>query len=332
MKYEFHAQYPLASQESSIQAKAIDWLVGREYQPPKGWDELAEVRDEGARIRLLTQAVGTSYKEQARMGSRRKAGGFRYWLEERAGEFLKERFRLLEGLGLVPTMPTMESLPPCSWAMSFTFTLRRPYLSRDDTDWYILDNPVRKDKVFGLPLVAPTAWKGMLRAAMRQEKGYTSWEEEQKDDQMVYLFGNVKEEEREEAFRSGRLHFYPTFFTQLGLEVINPQDRKTGSGTQPIYIECVPAGTRGTFCLLYVPFDLVGSEDEDEIRRKAKADLKLVAHGVSAMMLTYGFSAKRTSGYGTVEDEIEGSVRTKAGEWPLTRLSRLRQEVGDVEF
>ncbi len=146
------------------------------------------------------------------------------------------------------------------------------------------------------------------------------------------LFGNVKGEEREEMFRAGRLHFYSTFFTRLGLEVINPHDRETGSGRQPIYIECVPAGAQGTFSLLYVPFDLIGHKSEDEIRAEARDDLKRVAEAISTMMLTYGFSAKRTSGYGTAEDEIAGTVRTRAGEWKLTRLSRLPEEVADVAF
>ncbi len=176
MKYDFHTQYPLALWDSVTQAEAINWLVGKSEQPPRARRQLADVQDEIARLELLAQAVGTAYKEQARMGTRKETSGFRHWLEEKAASFFQARQRLLERLGLVPTMPMMASLPPGSWAIRFTFTLRKPYLSRDDTDWYILDNPVRKDKVFSLPLVASTGWKGMLRAAMRQERGYTSWE------------------------------------------------------------------------------------------------------------------------------------------------------------
>ncbi|GIX47782.1 MAG: hypothetical protein KatS3mg131_1993 [Candidatus Tectimicrobiota bacterium] len=94
------------------------------------------------------------------------------------------------------------------------FTLRKPYLSKDDTDFYILDNPVRKEWVFQVPYIAPSQWKGALRAAMRRRRGYTSWEQEAQDEQMIRLFGNVKGEENE--FSAGWLHFYPTYFDRIG--------------------------------------------------------------------------------------------------------------------
>lgn len=125
---------------------------------------------------------------------------------------------------------------------------------------------------------------------------------------------------------------YPTFFDLIDVEVINPHSRKTKAGTHPIYLECVPTGAKGTFSLLYVPFDLIGRPQE-EVCTQAERDLNVVAEAVSAMMLDYGFSAKRTSGYGTAEDEIsDGVVWTRRGERKLKRLSRLPQEVAGVEF
>jgi len=52
------------------------------------------------------------------------------------------------------------------------------------------------------------------------------------------------------------------------------------------------------------------------------------------MFLTYGFSAKRTSGYGVAEDEIiKGEIKTRAGRHDLgKKLSQLTQEVGNVSF
>lgn len=105
-------------------------------------------------------------------------------------------------------------------------------------------------------------------------------------------------------------------------------------GKKPILFESVPAGAQGTFTLLYVPFDLIGA-DETEIRKQALADLHLVAEGLKEMFLTYGFSAKRTSGYGVAKDEIvEGDVRTRAGSHSLKgkKLSQLTQEVKNVSF
>jgi CRISPR-associated protein Cmr2 len=106
----------------------------------------------------------------------------------------------------------------------------------------------------------------------------------------------------------GSLHFYPTYFDRMGLEVINPHDREGGAGMNPIYFECVPAITRdkdgkevhtgGTFTLLYVP--IVGPEVSEE---GAKKDLEAVARGIGAMMTHYGFGAKTSSGFGVAKVE-----------------------------
>jgi CRISPR-associated protein Cmr2 len=188
-------------------------------------------------------------------------------------------------------------LPACSWFLSFKFRLAKPYLSKDDNPFYIIDNPIARDKVFRLPMVRPTSWKGNLYSALWQ-LGY----DKKNDETMRRLFGDVSSEESGQA---GRLFFYPTFFTQTGIEIINPHDRKRRVGKNPILFECVPQGAQGTFSLLYVPFDLVG-KDETETCRQAAADLLLVSEGLQAMFLTYGFSAKRTSGYGVAEEKVSG--------------------------
>ena len=84
--------------------------------------------------------------------------------------------------------------------------------------------------------------------------------------------------------------------------VINPQDRRTKTGKNPIYFEVVPAGAKGVFRLVYVPFYWFGLP-EDKFRKKVIEDLKDVIVGVKEMMLTYGFSAKKSSGFGVIKDE-----------------------------
>ncbi len=220
-------------------------------------------------------------------------------------------------------------LPPFSWFLQFTFTLAKPYISKDDNPFYIIDNPIVRDKVFRLPMIRSTSWKGNLYSALWQ-LGY----DKKEDEVMQRLFGVVRGKEQEsdeEIGQAGRLLFYPTFFTETGLEIINPHDRKCRVGKNPILFESVPIGATGTFSLLYVPFDRVG-QDEAETKRQALEDLQRVAEGLQAMFLTYGFSAKRTSGYGTAKDAIEGVVKTQADKKPLTSLSQLLKEVKDVAF
>jgi len=292
-------------------------------------------------------------------------------------QYIADELNRLQSLGLnPPTISNIAAFPPGSWFLQFTFTLAKPWMSKDDDPFYVAEsvNPVRKDKVFKVPMMAAASWKGLLRwtamyTRLTLKKDQPAEQFAQERFAQTLLFGDEKGEEpgqtkdfaayldalkpeaRQEYERllrayydlkpddslphhSGRLMFYPTFFNLIDVEVINPHSRKTKAGTHPIYLECVPIGAQGTFSLLYVPFDLIGA-DEAEIRKQTLADLQLVAEGLQAMFLTYGFSAKRTSGYGVAKDEIvAGEVRTRAGRHDLTgkKLSQLAQEVKNVSF
>lgn len=185
--------------------------------------------------------------------------------------------------------------PPYSLLVQFPFRLTKPYLSKDERDFYVVDNPIRRDRVFRLPYVAPSSWKGSLRAAL--------WKLEYNGSHPAIwrLFGNEKE--TEEDFRAGRLRFFPTFFSQHSLEIINPHDRERKVGINPILFESVPAGALGVFSLLYVPFDRIG-QNEAETRREVAEDLRLVIDGMHAMLCIHGFGAKTSSGFGAIVESF----------------------------
>jgi CRISPR-associated protein Cmr2 len=146
-------------------------------------------------------------------------------------------------------------------------------------------------------MAASTSWKGALRAAL--------WQLGYKEDHQVTirLLGNPREKEEQQA---GRLYFFPTFFDKIGLEVINPHDRKTGVGARgPILMECVSQGTKGELFLLYVPFGPF-EQGEDKTRAEVVQDLEVLAEGIRAMLTTHGFGAKTSSGFGTAEDRLAG--------------------------
>ncbi len=210
-------------------------------------------------------------------------------------EFYKEAFE-------IPQIQ-IEKLPPCSFVVQFRFVLAQPYISRDEADFYIIDNPVRKDKIFGLPYVAPTSWKGSLRAAL-YKMGYQG-----QDEQIKRLFGNDKDVEKPEDLQEGRLHFFPTFFTKKSLEIINPHDRQRRVGKNPILIESVPIGADGVFSLLYVPFNSQLEKDVPLLTHVAN-DLELVAAGLKAMLCEYGFGAKTSSGFGLVQPTLSQTILT----------------------
>lgn len=291
-------------------------------------------------------------------------------------EFIEVQLSGLASLELrEPAPPLLDKLPTGSWFLQFGFILAKPYMSRDDDPFYVAEgvNPTRKDKVFRVPMVAASSWKGILRWTAMQVglfEGRRALSDERfarKRLGQTLLFGDEKGQDSDRAKEfarflnelkptaeplyhklirqhfgiegdgdlprhAGRVMCYSTFFDLIDVEVINPHSRKTKAGSHPIYLECVPAGAKGTFSLLYVPLDLIGRAQK-EIRKEAKQDLATIAEAIQAMMLTYGFSAKRTSGFGAAEDEIVGGVvRTRRTEKKLTTLSKLPEAVGHVKL
>ena len=126
----------------------------------------ALLQDQGlntfTKVEVLANALATNLKEVAREHYRavmlNEARGLTSVAVEMAGELQR-----LNSLGLDrKATDAMPVLPVYSLALAFTFRLERPYLSRDDDAFYIIDNPVRKEKIFKLPMVAPTSWKGSL--------------------------------------------------------------------------------------------------------------------------------------------------------------------------
>ncbi len=194
--------------------------------------------------------------------------------------------------------PDFSALPDSSWfALEINFTLQSPWYSKDDRPFHVLDNPVRKDRVFGVPFMSAASWKGLLRWACRMQEGlfqhletHTLQMEDWNDPAWItHLFGN--ERDQQEDFQSGALVFYPTWFDKVGFEVINPHDRSTRAGTQPIYYEVVPVGTQGTLRLLYAP-------QPGEIAIQPGDFLDKLLDSIKELLETYGISAKRTAGWG----------------------------------
>jgi CRISPR-associated protein Cmr2 len=107
----------------------------------------------------------------------------------------------------------IETLPAGAVFISFDFWLAKKYVSRDDAVFFPIDNPLRRDHVFKVPMVAAATWKGSLRAACVEmlvfgEKG------RQADGRltMLDLFGDEKsvdgETDLEEAKKLHKLEYF----------------------------------------------------------------------------------------------------------------------------
>lgn len=62
----------------------------------------------------------------------------------------------------------IQKLPECSFAIWFKFKLEAPYFSKDDDEFYIIQNPVLKEPNFKVPMVRGSGWKGALANAFRE--------------------------------------------------------------------------------------------------------------------------------------------------------------------
>ncbi len=254
--------------------------------------------------------------------------------------------RAVQGAPALPPELNFDLWPPRlfqdAWlAIAVGFELLTPWYSKDDRLFHVLDNPVRKDRVFGVPHMSAASWKGLLRWACRMQAGLKDHLEQGKrfevwtdPDWILHLFGNEKGEKKD--FQQGALVFYPTWFDKIGFEVINPHDRRRRAGTQPIYYEVVPGrqpkrgdsnqceeGGKGALRLLYAPWP--GTKDAPAL----KEFLSKLLDAIKLLLTQYGISAKRTVGWGTAEiQKWQAWTRGRAPDQPIEgndRKQLLRQ-------
>ena len=119
------------------------------------------------------------------------------------------------------------SLPKGSWVLEFPITLKKPFMSKDDVPFYIIENPVRKDKVFGIPFTSAMSWKGSLRWTMMK----------------VFLESNA---DNSDEFAQIRFRHTLLFGTEKGWE-------ETKSWTEYLDTPCSDAREKYTFLVIISP-------------------------------------------------------------------------------
>ncbi len=208
-----------------------------------------------------------------------------------------------------PSRNLLSHLPQNTVLITVSFTLKKPYISKgegefnlinpDDTN--ITNNPIVRDKLTGLPMVRSTSWKGHLRFAAEKVKK-DAYEEKI----INRLFGPAGEDGE---LNKGRLRFFPTFFEKNAAkeDVITPLSRENRTpvkGKSPIKLEVIPKETKGELHILYFPYPKGRDYREDEVGE----DLKFLSKALAAMLFQYGFSAKKTSGFGVINSLNESDV------------------------
>lgn len=225
-----------------------------------------------------------------------------------------------------PQLQDVKSLPQNSTLIKISFTLKKPYTSKDEgefnvinnkifkkpytskdegkfnvIDYKIFENPIVRDKFTGLPTVKPTTWKGHLRFAAER----VECDKKRKKIIIKRLFGSEPEEK--ENTLKGRLYFFPTFFDEEAeKEVITPLKRDTRTPARgPIPFEVMKPSKEGDFYLLYFPYPKGDNYQESQFEE----DLEFLSKSLELMFYSYGFSAKKTSGFGVIKQLTDDNVK-----------------------
>lgn len=234
-----------------------------------------------------------------------------------------------------PIASNLQNFPQNSTLIKILFTLKKYYTSKNEGEFYIMDNrilenPIVRDKFTGLPMIKPSTWKGHLRFSARK----VEWNEKEKKKQIIKRLFGAEPEEKDNPIK-GRLYFFPTFFKENAeRDVITPLKRDTGIPARgPINLEVIKPDKQGEFYLLYFPYPQGENYNQSQVYK----DLKFLAEALKLMFYTYGFSAKKTSGFGVIKKELtEGKlwikIDTNVKEKKFSTLDDLKNIIDELEL
>lgn len=221
---------------------------------------------------------------------------------------------------------SLAALPMGSAVWSLTFELLTPLLSADDDPFYLFDNPLRKDHVYGVPYLSAAAVKGLAADAyQRSFPGDTPWRERGKTDpertlhfrsrdgHAGRLFGVASDDQQADSLR-GRLHFSPLWLEWVQYLVMNPMDHNKGVGTIPIQFEaaapCTDKNKPVHINLHGFYFNPLDAENPDAAT--GRADLARFIAALGYWWPVLGLGAKRLAGYGAIKPV---AIRIEAAGW-----------------
>lgn len=235
-------------------------------------------------------------------------------------------FEILQGR----TGPDLARFPVGVWELSLNFTLASELFSKDETIFFAIDNPMRRDRALRFAEFSGPAWKGVLRSAWFEvygagardheirifgtEKPGDDGEQQQNDqeqDSTNAASPNETDVVAEPKRVRGRLDAHASLFDQTAFAVINPHDRSTKTG-KPIFYEVVPPKREALLRLQYLPVALPMKAEEGWKRAFAKQaanDLAALAPVIERLLRDRGIGAKTSAGFGQIADPITGSIR-----------------------
>ncbi|MBM3203930.1 hypothetical protein FJZ55_08525 [Candidatus Woesearchaeota archaeon] len=226
--------------------------------------------------------------------------------------------------------PSLSVLPAGSAILTLKFRLLSPLLTKDDDPFYLFDNPVRRDHIFGVPYLAAASVKGLSVDAYQrgfiQSQDWSALGDEDavrtrqfriRDGHARRLFGLADDGVQVESSQAGRLHFGPVWFPSVQYLVMNPMKGDgSGLGSLPIQFEAIAPlmadGKTPVEAELHVfYFNPAGAPESDTAT--VRGDLARWLAAVAAWWPVMGLGAKRLAGYGAIEPV---SAICQARDWP----------------
>ncbi len=124
----------------------------------------------------------------------------------------------------------INKLPKYSFAIWFKFKLKAPYFSKDDDEFYIIQNPILKETNFKVPMVRGSSWKGALASAFREliNKNNDLNSKRVKVESFLRVFGAGSESikaiesyifDKSKDLKKAKENLLEFIFFELGLEV-----------------------------------------------------------------------------------------------------------------
>jgi CRISPR/Cas system CMR subunit Cmr6 (Cas7 group RAMP superfamily) len=220
---------------------------------------------------------------------------------------------------LLPNVSQLSLLPVASCFLQFNLKLERPFFSKDDLAFYPHENPLKREHILGTPYLSAAAVKGLLRWAWQMCWG------DNKPDAEMKIFGPKHENLDDDNGKQGSFYPYPLFWSgKIGLDVINPHDRKTGTGTNPIKYEVVNINGVTSLFIMFVN----RMEDWEFLT----IFLELIKEPLQLLLEESGLSAKRSAGWGAVKvtscsASLKVSLKTGNGD-----PNNTTQDYGDLSL